>query len=74
MDELKPEDVVRNHSDDIMKIPGVIGVGAGLSQSGSGKKCILVYARSAGWPETLPRELDGYPVEIVVRTGGFRAL
>jgi hypothetical protein len=74
VDELKIEDVIRNHSDDIMKIADVIGVGAGLSRSGSGKKCIIVYARSPDWPDALPRELDGYSVEIVVRTSGFRAL
>jgi hypothetical protein len=74
VEERKVEDVVRTHSDDIMKIPGVIGVGVGLSRSGSRKKCIVVYARSPGWPDALPRELDGYSVEIVVRRGGFRAL
>jgi hypothetical protein len=68
------QDVVRSHRDRIMKIPGVIGIGAGLSQSGSGEKCVLVYATSETSPEALPSELDGYSVELVVRTKGFRAL
>ena len=75
MSERKPlQDVVQSHRERIMKIRGVTGFGAGLSKSGSGQKCLLVYSTSEAWPEELPHELDGYSVEMIVRTKGFRAL
>jgi hypothetical protein len=68
------EDVVRSHRNRIMQIAGVIGIAGGLSQSGSGQKCVLVYSTSADWPDALPHEIDGFSVELVVRRRGFRAL
>ena len=67
-------EVVTQHQDSIMKTPGVIGVGVGLSPTEPGRRCVLVYATTGEWPPDLPKELDGYPVEIVKKSRGFRAL
>ena len=75
MDEPKSlEEIIRSHRNRIMKISGVIGIAGGLSQSGSGQKCVLVYSTSEDWPDALPHEIDGFLVELVVRKKGFRAL
>ena len=62
------------HRDSIMKIPGVVGVGVGLSPTESNKPCILVYTTTSQWPSDLPRQLDGHDVEVVRKRKGFRAL
>ncbi len=76
MSEDRPRlaEVVRRHRKDVMKISGVNGIAGGLCQSKPDEKCIIVYVTVQDRPEGLPRELEGYPVE-VVRTGrGFRPL
>ncbi len=64
--------VVQNHRDSIMKLPGVVGIAGGLSRSDPATKCVLVYTQRGDWPQGLPKELDGYPVEVVDTGGGFR--
>jgi len=64
--------VVEEQRNSIMKIPGVIGIAAGLSRSGSGEKCIIVYTTVSEWPVELPRRLAGFTVEIVRKKKGFR--
>ncbi len=58
----------------VMNIPEVIGMSAGLSRSGSGEKCIVVYTTSGEWPKGLPQNLENYPVEIQKKTKGFKIL
>ncbi len=57
--------VIQENRDEIMKIPGVVGIAAGLSRSGSGKKCILVYITTNEPPDGLPLQIDGYAVETI---------
>lgn len=64
---------MEENRDAIMKIPGVQGVGVGLSPTQPGQHCILVYLTGNNWPATLPKEIEGYRVEIV-ETKGFHAL
>lgn len=56
-----------------MKIGGVRGVAAAMSAQEPHEPCVVVYATTDKWPAGLPRELDGYPVE-VQKASEFRAL
>jgi hypothetical protein len=68
------KEVVQKHRGDIMKLPGVIGVGVGLSPTDRNKRCILVYTTTSERPPDLLKQIDGYDVEIVKKKKGFRAL
>lgn len=65
------EDVLKEHTEQLMALPGVTGTGQGLCD---GVPCIKVFA--ADLPEDskeqIPAELEGYPVKIE-ETGQFRA-
>lgn len=67
------EEVKADWEDRLMAIPGVMGVGIGLSQDRQGP-CIRVYVnRQSSQTEDIPDEIEGYPVEVEVRKP-FRAL
>ncbi len=69
MDEAKR--VLRTVENDLMTIPGVIGVGVGRTQ---GRPCIQVYVAkwSAELEEEVPAEVKGIPV-VMVEAGEVRA-
>jgi hypothetical protein len=54
--------VQRQHEDQLMAVPGVVGVGVGEC---AGEPClkVLVEARTPELEEAIPSELDGYQVE-----------
>jgi len=65
------EEVKRRHEVDLLKTPGVVGIGIGRKD---GRDCIRVYVERET-PKVLaavPRSLEDIPVEIVV-SGPFRA-
>ncbi len=65
------EEVKRRHEADLLKTPGVVGVGIGRKE---GRECIRIYV-SKETPkilEALPRSLEDVPVEVVV-SGLFKA-
>ncbi len=66
------EEVLKEHTDALMAIPGVVGVGQGLCD---GKDCIKVFVieMTPELEQKIPKVLDGYPVEVEV-TGEFKAL
>lgn len=66
------EEVLVDHADRLLSIPGVVGVGEGLCQ---GRPCIKVYVRkkTPALAEEIPAIIDGFPVD-VEETGEFRAL
>ncbi len=68
------KEVLDKHRDSIMQIPGVIGVGVGLSQTDPAKRVIVVYTTTSQWPPSLPRQIEGHDVEIVKKKKGFHAL
>lgn len=68
------KEAVEKHRDSIIKIPGVVGVGVGISQTDPNKHCILVYTTTSERPPELPQQIDGHDVEIVKKKKGFRAL
>ena len=66
------EQVLKEHTDEFMALPGVVGVGQGLCD---GKDCIKVFVAQMS-PELerkIPKELDDYQVDVEV-TGEFKAL
>lgn len=66
------EKVLREHSDSLMALPGVLGTAEGRCR---GKPCItvMVERKTTDLEKKIPSELEGYQVEIV-ETGSFRAL
>ena len=65
--------VLREQTDRIMGLPGVAGMGQGLTDDG--RDCIVVFAEALNdtLKKEIPAEIEGHPVRIEV-TGGFRAL
>jgi hypothetical protein len=66
------EQVLSEHTKDLMSIPGVIGTAQGLRDS---KPCImvLVIKKTPELNQKIPNVLEGYPV-VVEETGEIRAL
>lgn len=64
--------VLQEHTEKIMAIPGVVGMGEGLC---SNDPCIKVFVKkkTAELQKKIPRELEGYVVELE-ETGEVRAL
>jgi hypothetical protein len=56
----------------LMDIPGVMGIGISLTKDRR-ERCIKVYANREASVAKIPREIEGYPVEVEVRKP-FRAL
>lgn len=72
MPEKTIETVLKEHTDNLMAIPGVVGTAQGLC---SGKPCVKVYVvkKTSELVKQIPAILDGYAVEIQV-TGEIKAL
>ncbi|MGR8997952.1 MAG: hypothetical protein ACU88J_02760 [Gammaproteobacteria bacterium] len=66
------EATLKAHTDALMAMPGVVGVGQGLIGV---TPCIKVFVveKSSALQKQIPKALDGHPV-IVEQTGEFRAL
>ena len=60
----KIEEVLKQHTDGLMAIPGVVGVGQGLCD---GKDCLKVFVVkiTPELEQRIPKEIEGYSVEIV---------
>ena len=65
------EEVLEKHTDEWMELPGVVGTAIGES---NGNPCIKVFVveNTGVISETIPSEVEGYPV-IIEKTGEFRA-
>ena len=61
--------VLREHADELLSLPGVVGVAQGEQD---GQPCIKLFVTSsvAEFMAQLPETLDGYPV-VVEETGRF---
>ena len=72
MPEKPIEAVLKEHTDNLMALPGVVGTAQGLCDD---KPCIKIYvvALTPELEQKIPKNLEGYPVDIEV-TGEFRAL
>ena len=64
-------EVQEEHQKRLLAIPGVVGIGQGISQ---GKPCFRIYVDKLT-PELsakIPREIEGYPV-VILQTGEIKA-
>jgi hypothetical protein len=66
------EEVLKEHTEELMSIPGVVGIGQGLC---NGKPCIKVFVikKTPELAQKILNSLEGYPV-IIEETGEIRAL
>ena len=64
-------EVLKRHTDELMAVPGVVGIGVGKSQ---GTPCIVVFVvqKNAEVLQQIPKSLEGYAVS-VEESGEFRA-
>jgi hypothetical protein len=68
---LSIEETIKEHSEELMSIPGVVGVGQGICDK---NPCIKVYItkRTPALDKKIPHLLNGYEVSIEI-TGEIRA-
>jgi hypothetical protein len=71
--EAEAHDIKRRHSVELMRHPGVCGVGVEKDQRGNFVLNLTVTSDSPGAETGLPKEIDGLPVSIT-RSGPFRPL
>ena len=66
------EDVLKENTDALMSIDGVVGVAQGVCDD---KSCIrvLVIKKTPELEQKIPKEIDSYPV-LIVETGVIKAL
>jgi hypothetical protein len=66
------EEALKQHTDQLMNLPGVVGVAIGESE---GKPCIkvLIVQKTPELANKIPSNLEGFPV-VVEETGTIRAL
>lgn len=66
------ESVLQQNTDQLMQIPGVVGVAQGLLNE---KPCIIVYVveKTSEINQKIPRQLSNFPVDII-ESGEIRAL
>ena len=66
------EEVLQEHTDSLMALPGVVGTAQGLC---SGEPCIRVFVvqKTDDLLKQIPPKIEGYPVDIE-ETGEFRKL
>ena len=72
MPEKSIEQVLQEHTNSLMTLPGVVGTALGLC---AGEPCIRVFVaeKTGDLMEQIPSEIEGYTVD-VVETGPFKAL
>ena len=69
MDSKKIEQVIREHVNKFMTIPGVFGVGEGMSH---GEQCIMVFVqdKKSDSLKVLPDSIEGYSI-VIEESGKF---
>ena len=66
------EEVLRDHTDALMALPGVVGTAQG-EQDGAPCVMVLVVELTDDLKRQIPEGLDGYPV-VISETGEIKAL
>lgn len=66
-------DVQRDHTSELMAVPGVVGIYEGALPDGTPCIRVMVQARTTEIDTRLPKSLEGYRVEVEV-TGVIRPL
>ncbi len=62
--------VMKTHTDELMALPGVVGVYVGALDDGTPCIKVLVVKLTTELEKKIPKELEGFPV-VVVETGGI---
>jgi hypothetical protein len=67
-------EIQEEHQKRLLTIPGVVGIGQGISQ---GKPCFRIYvdkltSELSELSAKIPKEIEGYPV-VVLQTGDIKA-
>ena len=72
MKEKAIDEVLKEHTDSLMSLPGVVGTGEGEC---GGRPCIKVFVgeKTSALLSQIPSAIEGYPVE-VQQTGEIHAL
>jgi hypothetical protein len=65
--------VIKDHADQIMAIPGVVGIASGLTNDAIPFILVLVIKDTAELRKHIPEQLEGHPV-IIDETGEIHAL
>ncbi len=66
------EEVLKEHTSELMSLPGVVGTAQGLCSS---QPCIKVFVdrKTPKVEQRIPKDLEGYPV-LIQETGRFKSL
>ena len=67
------DDVIREHSDSLMAIPGVVGLYHGEDEEGRTCLKVMVKERTPELERRLPKSIEGYPV-VIEETGEIRPM
>jgi hypothetical protein len=65
--------VKQRHSSELLRLPGVSGVGVAKGKDGNLVIAVHLDSDDAEAAERLPKQIEGYPVE-AIRSGPFRKL
>ncbi len=67
------ENVLSKHTDELMSLPGVVGVGQGVCDGGLPCIKVFVVERTPEIERNIPKQIDQFPLDIEA-TGEFRPL
>lgn len=65
--------IIKDHADRIMAVPGVVGIASGLLEDATPCILVLVSKDTAELRKQIPEQLEGHPV-IIDETGEIRAM
>jgi hypothetical protein len=66
-------DVMKTHVNELMALPGVVGVFIGALDNGTPCIKVMVVKATPELEKKIPRDLEGHPV-VIVETGEIRPL
>ena len=58
------DDVIKVYADSMLAIPGVVGLYHGLDESGKSCLKVMVIKKTAELEKKIPKQIEGFPVEI----------
>ena len=67
------KEVMEGHTEELMAIPGVVGVYIGALEGGSPCIKVMVIEKTPELERIIPNVLEGYPV-LIIETGEIRPL
>jgi len=67
------EEVLKDHTDELMALPGVVGVAIGSEDDSTLCITVMIVKKTLQVESKIPNSLEGYPV-VVEETGEIRAL